>query len=635
MKYIISINRAALKVLGYESQEELLADGFDMVAESVVDEDKPVLRKKIKELKNEGDNISVEYRVRHKNGEVLHIMGNVKLIRQNGELVYQRFLLDCTVQKLEQKKNERHHMELIHALSIEYNLVCFFELDTGAGMSLRLSDENYHIFDSVFGGEISLEENMGLYIQKYVHEEDREMMRRASSREKLRAELTEKRQYYVNYRVVKNGEITYFQMRAVRAGQWKEGHGIVLGFRSVDEEIRNEMKKKELLEDALLQANEANKAKSVFLSNMSHDIRTPMNAIVGFTTLAISHIGNTEQVKEYLGKIMTSGEHLLNLINNVLDMSRIESGKMHLEEKPCCLPDMLQGLRNIVQADVHAKQLELYIETSDIVHEEIICDKLRLNQVLLNILSNSVKYTDAGGSISMRIIEETGAPAGHVSYEFHIKDTGVGMSEEFVAHIFEPFEREKNTTISGIQGTGLGMAITKNIVDMMNGAIEVRSEQGVGTEFIVSFTFRVNDEGAEPKEKDFREKKDFRVGRILLAEDNELNQEIAAAILEDAGFSVEIAGNGQIAVDMLKAAGPNYYQLVLMDVQMPVMDGYSATRFIRGLDDKKLSAIPIFAMTANAFEEDRRDALKSGMNGHIAKPIDIEKLFETLSMVLD
>lgn len=632
---IISINRAALKVLGYESQEEILADGFDMVAESVVDEDKPVLRKKIKELKNEGDNISVEYRVRHKNGEVLHIMGNVKLIRQNGELVYQRFLLDCTVQKLEQKKNERHHMELIHALSIEYNLVCFFELDTGAGMSLRLSDENYHIFDSVFGGEISLEENMGLYIQKYVHEEDREMMRRASSREKLRAELTEKRQYYVNYRVVKNGEITYFQMRAVRAGQWKEGHGIVLGFRSVDEEIRNEMKKKELLEDALLQANEANKAKSVFLSNMSHDIRTPMNAIVGFTTLAISHIGNTEQVKEYLGKIMTSGEHLLNLINNVLDMSRIESGKMHLEEKPCCLPDMLQGLRNIVQADVHAKQLELYIETSDIVHEEIICDKLRLNQVLLNILSNSVKYTDAGGSISMRIIEETGAPAGHVSYEFHIKDTGVGMSEEFVAHIFEPFEREKNTTISGIQGTGLGMAITKNIVDMMNGAIEVRSEQGVGTEFIVSFTFRVNDEGAEPKEKDFREKKDFRAGRILLAEDNELNQEIAAAILEDAGFSVEIAGNGQIAVDMLKAAGPNYYQLVLMDVQMPVMDGYSATRFIRGLDDKKLSAIPIFAMTANAFEEDRRDALKSGMNGHIAKPIDIEKLFETLSMVLD
>ncbi len=332
---------------------------------------------------------------------------------------------------------------------------------------------------------------------------------------------------------------------------------------------------------------------------------------------------------------MTSGEHLLNLINNVLDMSRIESGKMHLEEKPCCLPDMLQGLRNIVQADVHAKQLELYIETSDIVHEEIICDKLRLNQVLLNILSDSVKDTDAGGSISMRIIEETGAPAGHVSYEFHIKDTGVGMSEEFVAHIFEPFEREKNTTISGIQGTGLGMAITKNIVDMMNGAIEVRSEQGVGTEFIVSFTFRVNDEGAEPKEKDFREKKDFRAGRILLAEDNELNQEIAAAILEDAGFSVEIAGNGQIAVDMLKAAGPNYYQLVLMDVQMPVMDGYSATRFIRGLDDKKLSAIPIFAMTANAFEEDRRDALKSGMNGHIAKPIDIEKLFETLSMVLD
>lgn len=768
-RHIISINRAALKILGYESQAELLADGFDMVAESVVAEDKEALRKKIKELKNEGDSISVEYRVCHKNGEILHIMGNVKLIEQNGELVYQRFLLDCTAQKLEQKKNERHHMELIHALSIEYNLVCFFELNTGAGMPLRLSDEKHHMFETDFGREISLEESMGLYIQKYVHEEDREMIRKASSREKLRAELTENKQYYINYRTVRNGEVTYFQMRAVRAGQWEEDHGIVLGFRSVDEEIRNEMKKKELLEDALLQANEANKAKSVFLSNMSHDIRTPMNAIVGFTSLAVTHIDNTEQVKEYLGKIMTSGEHLLSLINDVLDMSRIESGKLHLEEKPCRLPDILHGLRNIVQADIYAKQLELYIDAVDIFNEEIFCDKLRLNQVLLNLLSNSVKYTGAGGIISMRIIEKAGAPAGYANYEFHIKDTGIGMSEEFVNHIFEPFEREKNTTISGIQGTGLGMAITKNIVDMMNGNIRVTSEQGVGTEFIVSFTFRVNAEGTETrdipelknlralvvdddfntcdsvtymlqqigmraewtlsgkeavlrtrqgvtrgdtysvyiidwllpdmngievtrrirkemgedvpvivltaydwsdvedeakdagvtafcskplffselrsclhsvvcaddkKEKSSEEKKNFHAGRILLAEDNELNQEIAAAILEDAGFSVEIAGNGQMAVDMLKTAGLGYYQLVLMDVQMPVMDGYQAAKHIRDLDDKELSAIPIFAMTANAFEEDRQNAIKSGMDGHIAKPIDVDKLLETLSMAL-
>ena len=767
---IISINRAALKILGYESQKEMLEDGFDTVAQSVVEEDRSGLRDRIKELKTEGDSISVEYRVRHKDGELLHIMGNVRLLRQDGELVYQRFLLDCTAQKLEQKKQERYHMELIHALSIDYNLVCFFDLDTGDGIPLRLSDENHQMFDTVFGREISLEESMGRYIQSYVHEEDRRMMSEISTRDRLKKELTEDKQYYVNYRTVRDGEVKYFQMRAVRAGKWQEGHGIVLGFRSVDEEIRNEMEKKELLENALMQANKANKAKSIFLSNMSHDIRTPMNAIVGFTSLAITHIDSPEQVKEYLGKIMTSGEYLLSLINDVLDMSRIESGKMHLEEKPCRLPDILHGLRNIVQADIHAKQLELYIDAVDIFDEEIYCDKLRLNQVLLNLLSNSVKYTGAGGIVSIRIIEKPGAPIGYANYEFHIKDTGIGMSEEFVSHIFEPFEREKNSTISGIQGTGLGMAITKNIVDMMNGTIEVKSEQGVGTEFIVSFTFQLNAESKEPRdipqlknlralvvdddfntcdsvsymlqqigmraewtlsgkeavlrthqavtrgdiysvyiidwllpdmngvevtrrirkemgedvpvivltaydwsdieeeakeagvtafcskplflselrsclhsivneknenEKGTEEKKNFRAGRILLAEDNELNQEIATAILEDAGFTIDIAGNGQIAVEMIQNSKPGYYQLVLMDVQMPVMDGYEASRRVRALKDKGLSEIPIFAMTANAFEEDKQEALKNGMDGHIAKPIDIEKLFDTLSMVLN
>ncbi len=767
---IISINRAALKILGYDSQKELLEDGFNMVAKSVAEEDRAGLRERIKELKTEGDSISVEYRVRHKNGDTLHIMGNVKLLKQNGELVYQRFLLDCTAQKLQEKKNERHHMELIHALSIEYNLVCFFDLDTGMGMPLRLSDKEHHMFDSVFGKGISLEESMGRYIERYVHNEDKEMMEEVSGRERLKKELTEDKQYYVNYRTVKDGEVKYFQMRAVRSGKWEEGHGMVLGFRSVDEEIRSEMKKKELLENALMQANKANKAKSVFLSNMSHDIRTPMNAIVGFTSLAITHIDSTEQVKEYLGKIMTSGEHLLSLINDVLDMSRIESGKMHLEEKPCRLPDILHGLRNIVQADIHAKQLELYIDAVDIFDEEIFCDKLRLNQVLLNLLSNCVKYTGAGGIVSIRIIEKPGAPIGYANYEFHIKDTGIGMSEEFVAHIFEPFEREKNSTISGIQGTGLGMAITKNIVDMMNGTIEVKSEQGVGTEFIVAFTFRLNAEVKGPRDipqlknlralvvdddyntcdsvsymlqqigmraewtlsgkeavlrthqavtrgdiysvyiidwllpdmngievtrrirkemgedvpvivltaydwadieeeakeagvtafcskplflselrsclhsivndkgeqgRDEEEKKSFHAGRILLAEDNELNQEIATAILEDAGFSIDIAGNGKVAIDMLEKSEPGYYQLILMDVQMPIMDGYEASKRIRALKDKQLSSIPIFAMTANAFEEDKQEALKSGMDGHIAKPIDIDKLFDTLSMVLD
>ncbi len=467
---------------------------------------------------------------------------------------------------------------------------------------------------------------------------------------------------------------------------------------------------------------------------------------------------------------MSSGNHLLSLINDVLDMSRIESGKMHLDEKPCSLPDILHALRNIVQADVSAKQLDLYIDTVDVIDEDIYCDKLRLNQVLLNLLGNSVKYTPAGGIVSMRIIEKAGAPEGYANYEFSIKDTGIGMSEEFVQRIFEPFEREKCSTISGIQGTGLGMAITKNIVDMMNGTIEVKSEQGVGTEFKVSFVFRlysgkkvtqtipelkncralvVDDDfntcdsvsymlgqiglraewtlsgkeavlrtrqanmrgdnysvyiidwllpdingvevtrrirkemgddvpiivltaydwsdieeeareagvtafcskplflselrnclssvvhsGTDEQEEEDSEENKIRTGRILLAEDIDLNQEIATVILEDAGFTTEVAENGQIAVDMMKRSEPGYYQLILMDIQMPVMNGYDAAKAIRKLKNPDLASVPIIAMTANAFEEDKQEAIRCGMNGHIAKPIDIQHLLDTLDKIL-
>ncbi|MCI8693565.1 MAG: response regulator [Lachnospiraceae bacterium] len=767
---ILSANRAALKILGYDTLEELIAEGFDMVASSVLEEDREKLCRCISELKKEGDCVSVEYRVRHKSGDILHIMGNVKLLRENGELIYQRFLLDCTEQKRLEKEKDRRQRELIQALSVEYSLVCFFELNTGVGRLLRNNDENGRNFGDIFDGKISLEESLERYINTFVYEEDRKMLRQFTSLDRLREKSQSENLYSGNYRVCRGEEIEYFQMKVVRAGAPDGSRGIVLGLRSVDAEIRSEMEQKNLLEDALMQANRASRAKSVFLSNMSHDIRTPMNAIVGFTALALTHIDHREQVEEYLGKIMTSGNHLLSLINDVLDMSRIESGKIHLEEKPCRLPDILHGLRNIIQADIRAKQLELYIDAVDVVNEDIYCDKLRLNQVLLNLLSNSIKYTGAGGIVSMRIMQKKGAPAGYASYEFHIKDNGIGMSKEFAARIFEPFEREKNSTVSGIQGTGLGMAITKNIVDMMNGVIEVESEQGKGTEFTVCFTFRLNAEGKEPRdipefkncralvvdddfntcdsvsymlqeigmraewtlsgkeavlrtrqahdrgdeylvyiidwllpdmngvevtrrirkemgddvpvivltaydwsdieqeakeagvtafcskplffselrnclnsvvgrpqagEKDEESKNvKRRSGRILLAEDVELNQEIAVTILEDAGFEAEVAENGKIALDMLEKSSPGYYQLVLMDVQMPVMDGYTATKHIRQLENRELASIPIIAMTANAFEEDRQEALRCGMNGHIAKPIDMNNLFTILDQNL-
>ncbi len=763
---VLSINRAALEILGYESYDDLMDEGFDWVAATVLEEDKARLQESIKTLQKVGDSVSVEYRVRRKDGEILHVMGNVKLLKEKGELIYQRFLLDCTAQKLQEKKKERHQKELIQALGIDYSLVFFFDLDTGMGMLLRNDESILGVFDIADDGMILLDRGLENYIQKFVYEDDRETIRQSFSLQALRDELTEKNIYYTNYRVLKDGKIAYFQMKAVRTG--KEGSGVVLGMRSVDEETRREMEQKTLLEDALSQANRASKAKSVFLSNMSHDIRTPMNAIVGFTNLAVTHINNKEQVEEYLKKIMTSGNHLLSLINDVLDMSHIESGKIHLEEKPCSLPDILNGLRNILQADINAKQLELQIDTVDVFDEDIYCDKLRLNQVLLNLLSNSVKYTGPGGTVSLRITEKAGAPAGYARYEFDIKDTGYGMSKEFVEHIFEPFEREKTSTNSGIQGTGLGMAITKNIVDMMNGTISVKSELGVGSEFTVAFTFRLyagtkeqqvipelegcralvvdddfntcdsvsymlgqlgihaewtmsgkeavlrarqastrgdgydayiidwllpdmngvevtrriqkevggkapviilsaydwsdieeeaKDAGvvafcnkplflselrrslqsiikSDDNSKHGKKKEKVRSGRILLAEDVELNQEIAIAILGDAGFTTEVAGNGRIAVDMLKNSEPGYYKLILMDVQMPVMNGYEATDEIRKLENPELASIPIIAMTANAFEEDKQEALKCGMNSHIAKPIDIQKLFETLDAIL-
>ena len=525
------------------------------------------------------------------------------------------------------------------------------------------------------------------------------------------------------------------------------------------------------LQVAVEKAESANRAKSTFLSNMSHDIRTPMNAIIGFTTLALSNIDDTDRVKDYLGKTLASSNHLLSLINDVLDMSRIESGKIHLEEVEVNLSDVLHDLKTIVSGQIYAKQLELYMDAMDVTDEDVYCDKTRLNQILLNLLSNAIKFTPAGGTVSVRVRQLAGKVRGCGQYEFRIKDNGIGMSPEFAKKIFEPFERERTSTVSGIQGTGLGMAITKNIVDMMGGTIEVQTAQGKGTEFTVCVPMRAQTE-QRPVEKiteleglkalvvdddfntcdsvtkmlvkvgmraewtlsgkeavlrarqsiemsdvyhayiidwrlpdmngievtrqirslhddtpiiiltaydwsdieveakaagvtafcakpmfmsDLREtlmsalgqkpadavqrllpekNADFKGKHILLVEDNELNREIAQEILREYGFLVDSAENGAVAVEKVSTAAPGSYDLVLMDVQMPIMDGYTATRKIRALDDPARAKLPILAMTANAFDEDRRNALESGMNGFLSKPIVIDDLVQELRKIL-
>ena len=525
------------------------------------------------------------------------------------------------------------------------------------------------------------------------------------------------------------------------------------------------------LQVAVEKAESANRAKSTFLSNMSHDIRTPMNAIIGFTTLALSNIDDTDRVKDYLGKTLASSNHLLSLINDVLDMSRIESGKNHLEEVEVNLSDVLHDLKTIVSGQIYAKQLELYMDAMDVTDEDVYCDKTRLNQILLNLLSNAIKFTPAGGTVSVRVRQLAGQVRGCGQYEFRIKDNGIGMSPEFAKKIFEPFERERTSTVSRIQGTGLGMAITKNIVDMMGGTIEVQTAQGKGSEFIIRVPLRVQTEH-RPVEKiteleglkalvvdddfntcdsvtkmlvkvgmraewtlsgkeavlrarqsiemsdayhayiidwrlpdmngievtrqirslhddtpiiiltaydgsdiemeakaagvtafcskpmfmsDLREtlmsalgqkpadavqrllpekNADFKGKHILLVEDNALNREIAQEILREYGFLVDTAENGAVAVEKVSTAAPGSYDLVLMDVQMPIMDGYTATRKIRALDDPARAKLPILAMTANAFDEDRRNALESGMNGFLSKPIVIGDLVQELHKIL-
>lgn len=761
-KRVININSKALDLLGYHSQEELIKDGFNLIATSVLDEDKPILRNAIKQLNEVGNSVNIEYRVLHRDGKILHILGNIKLLEENGELFYQRFLLDVTAQKLREKKNDRQQKELIQALSIDFNLVCYFDLDTYYGKVIRVLDRQSNQYDSLIPDqeELSLKQSMTDYINDYVYEEDKERLYNVFFTDMLREELKEKGIYHLIYRAYRDGIMSYYEMKAVCAGAWdNDNHGIVLGFRNVDEEVRKEMEQKNLLEEALLRANKANNAKSIFLSNMSHDIRTPMNAIVGFTSLALAHMDEKVKVEEYLKKIKSSSDHLLNLINDVLDMSYIESGKIDIEEKQCHLPNLINELHNIVQADILAKNLELQIDIN-VVNEDIYCDQLRLNQVLLNLLSNAIKYTEDGGKIWIIVKERPSLSEGCGNYQFFIKDNGIGMSEEFVEHIFEPFEREENTTMSGIQGTGLGMTITKNIVDMMDGNIQVKSKQGIGTEVEVIFNFHISTNEEVPvisnlenyrvliidedldscknisyllqqlrmrsdysisseealqlvhqavndhdqyriyiintqlsngkyseliqkikeennnidthiilvdhdeddslstqvdafchkpislselshclqyiinKSNDKDDAMQFYKERILLVEDNELNREIAITILSDAGFDVETAYNGQIALEMLKASQPGYYKLVLMDIQMPVMNGHEATKAIRQLENKALASIPVIAMTANAFEEDKREALKCGMNGYIVKPISVDKLLSTLNEIL-
>ncbi len=452
-------------------------------------------------------------------------------------------------------------------------------------------------------------------------------------------ELEKKDYYIVNYRQMVNETLTNQQAKFIKLSDGR----IIMAIRNVDDILQREKQQREFVEDALAQAKNANRAKTIFLNNMSHDIRTPMNAIIGYTTLALNNLEDKNKVNDYLNKINISSNHLLSLINNVLDMSRIEAGKFNVEVNETSIDDVIREIRTIVLAELKKHNLNHSFEIKDLKNTRILCDRLRLNQVLLNCISNAIKFTPANGRVDIILSQLPSDRAGYGKYEFIVRDTGIGMSKEFAEHIFEPFSREQNSTGSGIQGTGLGMSITKNIVDMMGGEISVTSKKGEGTELVIKFSFPLVGNNIIKKKNtsvtlknDNTQKENILMGvKILLVEDNELNREIAEEILSEYGALIEIAIDGSEAVEIISNSSPNRFDLVLMDVQMPVMDGYTATKSIRSLEDAKKASIPIIAMTANAFEEDKKLAYDAGMNSHVSKPINVEQLIDEIKKIIN
>ena len=388
------------------------------------------------------------------------------------------------------------------------------------------------------------------------------------------------------------------------------------------------------LREAARVAEKANAAKSEFLANMSHDIRTPMNAITGFTRLALQDPTDAQNVKDCLEKIQSASDNLLSQLNGILEMSRIESGNLDLVEEPCFLPDILDELRVVTDDAAQSKQLTVTMQLDEVTNRTVWCDRARLRQMLLNLLSNAIKFTPEGGNIWLGIRQSTADSPEKARYIMVVKDDGIGMSQEFAEKAFTPFERERTSTVSGLEGSGLGLAIVKNFVDAMGGTIQLKTDQGSGTQVTVELEMRFADDPLpQQAQQDDTAELSLDGLRVLLVDDIELNREIAAAVLEMSDFEVEQACDGTEAVDMVATAEPGYYDLVLMDIQMPTMNGYEATQAIRKLEGAR-SRVPIIALSANAFDEDRKASADAGMNAHLAKPLDPDELMDTLRQLL-
>ena len=774
-------NASYLKLMYGDVVSEKEFSEYNILSD-ICEEDHEILHQTLLECKDSAK--SCKFRHFMPDGKLIWLDIDFFLLKREGNTsLYCGILKDITEQtqtredlltfKEKMRVESREQMDMIYALSRDY--YALWKVDLERDLLVLKRNENMR---SIFTGEkgqleeSSYSEGLKYFTKEYVHPEDQNMLLLEADIDHIRERLKTEEAYSIRLR--RKGpmrkEYGYVEWRIVRMQVEGQTNTALIAVKDVDGDVLQEVRRQDLLKDALAQAEHASRTKTTFLSNMSHDIRTPMNAIIGFTSIAASHLDNKERVQDCLEKIMSSSNHLLSLINDILDMSRIESGKITIQEKECNLSEHIHNLVHMIRPQMTAKRLEFFVDTIDVQDEELIFDPLRLDQVLINILSNAVKFTPLGGMVSFTIRQSSSENPGYGHYEFIVKDTGIGMSEEFLNHIFDPFEREKISTISGIEGTGLGMSITKNTIDLMGGTIRIESKPAKGSTFFVEFDFKRQDvarkkeqirelqglralvvdddfnicdsvtkmlsqigmrsewttsgreavfraqkahndgdsfhsyiidwlmpqmDGIETvrrirkvigneapiiiltaydwteieeearaagvtafcnkplfmsdlrnilietnqcnvKKRTLKEKaeKKFYNNRVLVVEDNELNREIVTEILENNGFQIETAADGSIAVEMIKNSEENYFDLILMDIQMPIMDGYESARTIRCLARKDVVNLPIIAMTANAFEEDKEKALENGMNAHITKPLDVKTLLATLEKIL-
>lgn len=543
-----------------------------------------------------------------------------------------RSQIDAYDKRLELSHQEQlRRMELIEGLSIDYESIFYVDFEACIFQTYRLSRRICDRFRQ-HHQEYSFGEFAGFssdYIGRWVHPEDQELFLRAVDCGYVRKELSRQKVYHVNYRIVNGEKTEYLQLCVVSVGNGANGSQVVIGCRNIDDVIRREMEQNRVLGEALEQTKISNMVKDIFLANMSHDIRTPMNAIVGFTALAKMHMDDRQRLSDYLSKIQTASSQLLHLLDDVLELSRLEANKIQMEETVCNLHEVALRVQDIMQPEAEAKGLAFSLDLHKLVHSDVHGNRDYLVQLLLRLVSNAVKYTETGGSVAISVIEQK-VSHGFATYQFIVEDTGIGISESFMEHIFEPFEWQKNTTMSGVQGTGLGLAIAKSVVEMMGGTIDAASVPGQGSRFTITLSLRLQSEAAGNREEKSEKALLQTPGRVLLVEDNEINLEIEVEILTDFGFLVDTATDGSIAVEKVKNSRPGDYDLILMDIQMPVMDGYAATRAIRQLENQELAAIPIVALSANAFEEDRKKSMECGMNAHMAKPIHIPQFLQVV-----